>query len=149
MLAALLHLLLEHWVNKHEVSEKLMVTAESLDLQMEAVREQSPVLQFMETLSNEDLQNILEQRMRTEYFERLLKKWMEEHGYTDLKDSYLRRLITERFKINRKVMRFTENGEKFNSSRSYLEQPLPDTLNVINELLSGERTPSILDVTEE
>lgn len=138
MLAAFLHLLLEHWVNEDELSTKLAMTAESLDLQVEAIWEASPVLRWLEDVaatSTKFHQDLLASKVRVETFLEAFQPWLETHGYKNVEDGFLMHLMKENFIMDRKT--FTIEGRK--TSRRYIKDVMPDTKNAIQILLEGGR----------
>lgn len=137
MLAALLHLLIKHWVNKTEVATKLALTIESLDLQVQAVWTASPVLRFLEWMSGRDsqfLQDILMQKMPVDKFTLPYREWLNENGYKQWDDSYVLKQLEESFEFGRKS--FWMNGR--NTTKRYIKSVYSDTLNAIQMLIAGE-----------
>jgi len=142
MLAAFLYLLRQHWVNKEDLKDKLRLTAESLDLQLQAVWNVSPMLRYLEWVSGrtpETLQDILDGKMLVNPFLENYRVWLETNGYKNMEDDYLLRQMTHNFVTDRKTFRLakTPGGEKKPTSARYIKTVLPDTLNAINMLLAG------------
>ncbi|QFG04927.1 DNA primase [Microbacterium phage PhriedRice] len=137
-LAAFLHLLIEHWVNKSEVADKLQITADSMDLQMNAVWQMSPILRFLEYTANRDknfLQDILDKKMLVDTFMLAYRPWLEANGYSkNMEDDYLVTQMNDAFVTDRKTVRI--DGKP--TSRRYIKSVLRDTANAINTLLAGE-----------
>lgn len=139
MLAALLHLLLEHWVNKNETATKLLLTTESLDMQLSAVWDESPLLRFLEYLVTRDLatlKGLQESRVMVDAFLGAYRPWLGENGYKNLEDSYLLKQLQDHFTIDRKTVRI----EGSPTTRRYIKAVSPDTANAINLLLAGGAT---------
>ena len=135
-LAAFLHLLLTHWVNEDEVASKLQVTADSLDLQMQAVWSMSPILRFLEYTSGRDrdfLQNILDQKMIVDTFMLAYRPWLENNGYRNMEDDYLMQQMNDHFTTDRKTFRV----DKKPTTKRYIKSVSADTANAINTLLRG------------
>ena len=135
-LAAFLHLLLIHWVNKKEVATKLQVTADSLDLQMQAVWVMSPVLRFLEFAAsrNKDfLDEILNQKMIVDVFIAAYRPWLESNGYRNMEDSYILQQLDDHFITDRKSFRINKKP----TTKRYIKSVQPDTRNAINTLLQG------------
>jgi phage/plasmid-associated DNA primase len=136
MLAALLHLLLMHWVNRDEVATKLALTVESMDLQMESVWQASSVLRFLEETARRDpqfLTNILAKKMMTDVFLTSYRPWLDSNGYKNMEDDYLLTQLNDHFTMDRKSFRV----EGRTTTRRYIKTVSPDTLNVMNRLLAG------------
>lgn len=136
MRAALLHLLLTHWVNKSEKNEKLQKTAKSLDMQTQAVWALSPVLRFLEWMVSRDtvfLQDIVTQKMPVDRFMASYRGWLENNGYKHLEDSYVLSQLEEYFVFGRKTFRSPNPATK-----RYIASVTSDTQNTIQLLLSGE-----------
>ena len=137
MVAALLHLLLGHWVNKTEKAEKLRLTAESLDMQLQAVWSVSPLLRFLEWMSTRTpkfLQDILDKKMPTEDFISHYRTWLENNGYRNMEDDYVLRQLKDYFIMDRKTFRV--DGRP--TTKRYIKSVTPDALNAINLLLQGQ-----------
>ena len=108
MLAALLDLLLKHWVNKSEVAEKLRLTVDSLDMQMQAIWASSPVLRFLEFTSARDvlfLKNIVEKKVTVDVFLAAFRPWLDSNGYKNMEDDYLLQQLGDHFVMDRKSFR--------------------------------------------
>lgn len=137
MLAAFLDLLIKHWVNKDEVGEKLQLTAQSLDMQLQAVWSASPLLRFLEWISGRDtkfLNNVVAGKVTTEDFLNAYRPWLDENGYKNMEDSYLLKMLDDHFVTARKT--FRPNGKP--TTKRYIKSVRADTLNAINLLLRGE-----------
>lgn len=144
MLAALLELLIEHWVEEHEVADKLQLTAKSLDLQLESVWNASSVIRFLEHIASRDpsfLKNLVDKDMRVDQFLPPYRAWMEENGYGRTEDRVLISHMNECFVMDRKSFWI----EKKNTTRRYIKAVRPDTLNAINVLLRAESLEDILN----
>lgn len=151
VLAAFMHLLLGHWVNKNEVKDKLRLTAESLDLQLQAVWNVSPMLRYLEWVAGrtpQTLQDILDGAMLVNPFIANYRTWLETNGYKNMEDDYLLRQLNDNFVTDRKTFRLAKipGGEKKPTSARYIKSVHTDTLNAINMLLAGV---SLDGVTEE
>jgi phage/plasmid-associated DNA primase len=145
MLAALVELMLQHWVTKDTLEEKLAITAESMDLQMNAVWTNSPIIRFLEWMSGREmnfLEDIVNKKMMVDVFLLSYRSWCDNNGYKNIEDDYLLQVIGEHFTIGKKTFRI--NGKP--TSRKYLEKVGSDTLNSIQALLRGE---SIVAETED
>jgi len=141
--AAFLHLLLKHWVNKNEVKDKLALTAESLDLQLQAVWNVSPMLRYLEWVAGRTpkvLQDILDGVMMVNPFIEHYRTWLETNGYKNMEDDYLLRQLNDNFVTDRKTFRVQRApGEpKKPTTARYIKSVHADTLNAINMLLAGE-----------
>ncbi|QNN98051.1 DNA primase [Microbacterium phage Fede] len=136
MLAAMLDLLIRHWVMKDEIAAKLSVTADSMDLQMQAVWTSSPILRFLEYTAARDrafLQKILDQQMIVDVFLFTYRPWLEANGYKNMEDDYLMQQIGDHFVTDRKTFRI----DKKPTTKRYIKSCLDDTNNAINTLLLG------------
>ena len=134
MLAALLALLLRHWVTKKDAADLLAPTAESVDLQMEAVWNISPLLRFLEHISSRDdkfLSTIMTSMMRTEVFISTFREWLENNGYKNMEDTYIVTMLKDHFVLDRKTFRAV------GGTRQFIKDVLPDTANAIQTLLQG------------
>lgn len=138
MLAALLHLMITHWVNKDEVAAKLQLTAESLDLQLQAVWNVSPLLRFLEHAIQRDPQfghSLQQGKMEVATFLTAYRPWLESNGYKNQEDDFLLRQMKSHFNVDRKTIRVSNKP----TTRRVITQILPDTLNAINMLLQNPR----------
>ncbi|AZV01766.1 DNA helicase [Microbacterium phage LilyLou] len=136
MLAALLQLLLDHWVNENELDEKLALTAESLDMQMSAIWAMSPVLRFLEWMALRDqkfLQEIVAKQMVVEKFMTNYRKWLENNGYRNMEDDYILQTLNDNFEMKRKTVR----PEGKPTTRLCIVGLAQDTDNAIQTLLQG------------
>lgn len=143
-LAAMLSLLLKHWVNKGELADKLALTAQSMDLQMESVWAASPLLRFLEHTARRDkefLQKIIGQKMMIDTFMAAYRPWLDTNGYKNVEDDYLLQMINDSFVQDRKTFRVEGKA----TSRRYIKSVQPDTLNVINRLLDGDTLEGAAD----
>jgi len=144
MLAALLALLLKHWVTKAEKAEKLRLTAESLDLQMEAVKQGSPVLRFLEDTAERDpqfLHTILNGQMLRDTFYVSFKPWLEDNGYKNTEKGFLDQLMKEQFDMSNSMK--LAPGKY--TTRWHIKGVKTDALNVINHLLGTETDVEVLE----
>lgn len=144
MLAAFLQLLIRHWVTKSTLKDKLALTAESLDLQMEAVWELSPVIRFLEYMDTRDenfLKNLRSTQMQVSDFIDAYRPWMVDNGYRNGEDDYIMGQLKNSFKMERKTIRINNRP----TSRRCIVGILPDTLNAIATLEKGE---SVVDHAE-
>ncbi|QCG78290.1 DNA primase [Microbacterium phage AloeVera] len=135
-LAALLLLLTRHWVNKGEVADKLQMTADSLDLQMQAVWSMSPILRFLEHTASRDsqfLQDILDGKMIVDRFMTAYRPWLDANGYRNVEDDYLMQQMNDNFKLDRKTFRI----DKKPTTKRYIKSVNNSTSNAINTLLQG------------
>lgn len=140
MVAAFLQLLLQHWVHKSEIKTKLALTAESLDLQMEAVWNASPVLRYLEYMASRDaefLNTLLAKDLEVNVFLEGYRQWMNENGYKNVEDSYLLKQLSDSFIAERKTRRMKINGVTKPTTRRWITGIQPDTLNAINALLES------------
>jgi hypothetical protein len=136
MVAALLHLMLAHWVNEDDVKDKLQLTAISLDLQLQAVWSVSPIFRYLEWCATRDakvLEDVGSGKMIVNTFLNSYRAWLETNGYRSMEDDYLLRQLNNSFKIGRKTVRV---GGKPTTQRVILSV-LPDTQNAINLLQQG------------
>jgi len=143
-LAALLALLIKHWVMKSEKAEKLRLTVESLDLQMEAVKQGSPVLRFLEDTSEKDpvfLRTIMDGQMLRDTFYRSFKPWLEENGYKNTEKGFLDQLMKEQFDMSNSMK--IAPGKY--TTRWHIKGVKTDALNVINHLLGTETDVEVLE----
>ncbi|QYC53773.1 DNA primase [Microbacterium phage EugeneKrabs] len=138
MLAAMLQLLLDHWVNEDELDEKLALTAESLDMQMNAIWAMSPVLRFLEYMGSRDtkfLQEIVDKKMIVDSFMSKYRLWLEANGYKNMEDDYILQTLNDNFDMKRKTVR--PDGKP--TTRLCIVSIAPDTTNAIETLLKGEQ----------
>ncbi|QDF16956.1 DNA primase [Microbacterium phage YellowPanda] len=136
MLAALLQLLLDHWVNEDELDEKLALTAESLDMQMTAIWNMSPILRFLEWMSLRDmgfLQTIVDKKMPVDLFMTSYRSWLENNGYRNMEDDYILQTLGDSFETKRKTIR----PEGKPTTRLCIVGIATDTENAIQTLMMG------------
>lgn len=139
MIAAFLHLLIQHWVQKNELSEKLALTVQSLDLQMKAMWDINPVMRFLEWAHERDdqiLQTIMDKKMLWNIFTMRFRDWLDSNGYKNMEDDYVMTMLKNSFVDDRKSFRLP--GSKGPTTQRYIKSVLPDTLNVIQRLMQGE-----------
>ena len=137
MLAAFLVLLLQHWVLKSEKAEKLRLTAESLDLQMEAVKQGSPVLRFLEDVAELDsrfLRNVLSGTMLRDTFYTAFVPWLETNGYKNTEKHFLDQLMQEQF-VMHNSLRLAPG--KY-TTKWHIKSVKVDAANAIHHMLSEE-----------
>ena len=136
MLAAFLVLLLQHWVLKSEKSEKLRLTAASLDLQMEAVKAGSPVLRFLEDVAQVDsrfLENVLSGTMLRDTFYVAFVPWLESNGYKNTEKHFLDQLMSEQFVMHNSLK--VAPGKY--TTKWHIRSVKVDAANAIQHMLNG------------
>jgi hypothetical protein len=137
MLGAFLELLLLHFVHKKEVGTKLLLTAESLDMQMDAMWDINPVFRFLEYTHGRDnkfLDSIVNGKMIWSTFIDGFRLWLENNGYRNMEDDYLMTMMKNSFIDGRKSFRVSGKP----TTQRYIAKVLPDTANAIEVLRSGE-----------
>lgn len=133
MLGALLSLLVDHYVRREDVAEKLELTQASLDLQLDQVFLGSPVLQFMEHLGSTDpsaIAKIESGNMTTETFLASFKPWAQSQGMSDRGDGDLLAMMNNSFNVGWKSQRV--NGVPTN--KRTIRSIRPETLKALEQL---------------
>lgn len=132
MLGALLSLLIDHYVKPDQIADKLSLTKGSMDLQMEQVWLGSPVLQFLEHLSNNGgIQKL--PGTTVENFMASFKPWAEQQGMHERSDGDLLSMLKISFELGWKSVR--EAGGKPTSKR--VIKSLKKETEMALELLKG------------
>ena len=135
-LSALFHLLLEHWVNADEIAEKLTETLTSLDMKMDTIWNDTPMLRFLEYTIHRDskfVRDLYEGLVSVETLITAYRLWLENNGYKNLEDSILLQHVAENFSTERKSMRVNNKP----TTRRMVTAPNSDAKNVIELLLQS------------
>lgn len=134
-LGALLSLLIDHYVREDELAGKLALTAGSIELQLEQVFLGSPVLQFLDTLteSPDALKKLEEGKMFVDDFISSFKPWMESQGFPERSDAALLEMVTASFQIGWKTRRDPQKKNKPTSKRC-IQAIKPETLLALEQL---------------
>lgn len=129
-LGALLALLIEHFVPENELAERLKPTQGSLDLQVEQVYLNSPVLQFIESLDDKQIKRLIDGNMPVDAFLASFKPWMESQGNSERSDADLLEMMKGALNIGWKTLRI--DGKPKNTRM--IREVKPETLVAINQL---------------
>ena len=133
MLGALLSLLIDRYVKKSEVAEKLALTRESLDLQMEQVWMGNSVLQFLEHVSSGDpkfLDSLSAGQVMVDTFTASFKPWLESQGQHERSDGDMLGMLKTAFEIGWKTVRV--NGRP--TSQRRIKSVRPETLLALEQM---------------
>lgn len=130
MLGAFLSVLIDHYVEEHEVAEKLVLTAESLELQMEQVWMGSPLLQFLEQLDPGKFEDLKLKGMFLDDFLGFFRPWLEHQGAGERSDGDLIAMVKTAFEVGWKTKRV--NGKP--ASKRYITGMKPDTAAALHQM---------------
>jgi phage/plasmid-associated DNA primase len=131
MLGAFLALLIDHYVPKSQIAQKLALTDASMQLQLEQVWLGSPVLQYLETLDDSSLSKLEAGKMEVDTFMASFKPWAESQGI-ERSDGDLITLLNTSFNIRRKSLRKPASGKP--GQRRVIESLKPETILAIKEM---------------
>ena len=133
MLGALLSLLIDRYVKKSEVAEKLKLTRESLDLQMEQVWMGNSVLQFIEHVTSTNpkfLDDLTAGQVMVDTFTASFKPWLESQGQHERSDGDMLGMLKTAFDIGWKTVRV--NGRP--TSQRRIKSVRPETLLALEQM---------------
>lgn len=135
MLGAFLALLLDHFVQEHELAEKLAPTKGSAALQVEQTLLNSPVLQFISHLVSNDASmndKLRKQQMLDPLVESFMA-WRLQEGFNEFSTADTKRMFKEAFHLDWTSVR--EAGKV--SRKQRIRGPKPDVEGLL-DLLRGE-----------
>lgn len=133
MLGAFLALLLDHHVGRDQLAHKLKQTAGATLLQVEQQLLNSPLLQYLQHLVNQDAAWISKFEAGGQLVEPLVSSfmaWRLLEGYNEYSSADVKRMLKEYFHVDRKSVR--ENGKVI--KREQLGQPKPETQALLDQL---------------
>lgn len=137
MLGAFLSLLLDHFVQEHELADKLKQTAGAVTLQVEQNLINSPLHQFVEHLVLQDPKWIERFRTTGTMVEPLVDSfmaWRVQEGFTEYSSTDVKRLFKDGFRTDWKT--FRENGKVVKKQR--IIGAKPDILAMLAQLEGTE-----------
>jgi hypothetical protein len=125
MLGAFLALLVEHYVQEHELATKLALTQTSIELQMEQMWLGNPMLQFLEHLAAKDmgaLDKVASGKTWVNDFINAFKPWADGQNLGERSDGDLVMLMKSVFVIDSKTRNL--NGKR--GRQKYIQQLRPE-----------------------
>jgi phage/plasmid-associated DNA primase len=132
-LGAFLSLLLDHYVQEHEIPIKLKLTQASVELQLEQMWLGNPVLQYMEHLALQapgKLDELQQGKLWVEDFLNSFKPWAETQGMQERNDGDIVNLMKTVFVIGSK----TRNKNQKRSTQRYIKELRQETELVYQQL---------------
>jgi phage/plasmid-associated DNA primase len=132
-LGAFLSLLLDHYVQEHEIPTKLKLTQASVELQLEQMWLGNPVLQYMEHLALQapgKLDELQQGKLWVEDFLNSFKPWAETQGMQERNDGDIVNLMKTVFVIGSK----TRNKNQKRSTQRYIKELRQETELVYQQL---------------
>ena len=132
LLGAFLSLLLDHFVTKYELADKLKQTSGSSALQVEQNLLNSPLHQFVSYLVSSDASwnDRLRQPVMVDPLVDSFMAWRVDEGFTEFSTADVKRLFKEGFSTDWKTVR--EAGKVVKKQR--LLEPKPEILALLNQL---------------
>ena len=133
MLGALLSLLIDRYVKKNELAERLKLTQESLDLQMEQVWMGNSVLQFIEHVTSTTakfLDDLTAGQVMVDTFTASFKPWLESQGQHERSDGDMLAMLKTAFELGWKTVRV--NGKP--TSKRAIKSVRPETLLALEQM---------------
>jgi hypothetical protein len=143
-LGAFLSLLIDHYVQAHEIADKLKLTDASLELQMEQMWMGNPMLQFMEHLAMKDmsaLDKVASGKTWLNDFLNSFKPWAESQNMQERNDGDLVALMKSAFVIDSK----TRNDKGKRSTQRYIKELRPETELLYNQLKGAHSGTGLLE----
>lgn len=137
MLGAMLSLLLDHFVQKHEIAEKLRATSGSSALQVEQNLLNSPLHQFISYLVNQDAKfadKLLGETLPIDPLVESFMAWRVQEGFTEFSTVDIKRMFREGFYTEWKTVR--ENGRVVKKQR--ISGPKPDVHALLTQMKGDE-----------
>jgi phage/plasmid-associated DNA primase len=132
-LGAFLALLLEHYVQEHEIPTKLKLTQASMDMQLEQMWITNPILQFMEHLAGQSpkkLDDLQAGKIWLDDFLNAFKPWADTQGMQERSDGDLVNLMKSAFIVASK----TRNQSGKRSTQRFIKALRPETEMVYEQL---------------
>lgn len=143
MLGAFLSLLIDNFVKIEELGEKLALTEQSMEMQLEQVWMGSPVLQHLETLNPAELDKLSAGQMEVDVYMASFRPWAETQNMPERTDAHLLSMMKQSFDIGRKTIRV--NGKP--TSRRFIRALREETLAALQQM-EGD-TNDVEDFDEE
>ena len=136
LLGAFLSLLLDHFVTKYEIADKLKQTSGSSALQVEQNLLNSPLHQFVSYLVSSDASwnDRLRQPVMVDPLVDSFMAWRVDEGFTEFSTADVKRLFKEGFSTDWKTVR--EAGKVVKKQR--LLEPKPEILALLNQLKGAD-----------
>lgn len=137
MLGALLSQLLEHFVRHDEVATKLKQTKKAAELQVEQQLLNSPLLQFLQYLVQQDpawIQRFGNGGLKLDPLVGSFMAWRLEEGFSDYSTADVQKIIRNGFHSERRSVR--EGGKIL--KQWFLMDPKPETLALLDQLKGEE-----------
>ena len=136
LLGAFLSLLLDHFVTKYELADKLKQTSGSSALQVEQNLLNSPLHQFVSYLVSSDASwnDRLRQPVMVDPLVGSFMAWRVDEGFTEFSTADVKRLFKEGFSTDWKTVR--EAGKVVKKQR--LLEPKPEILALLNQLKGAD-----------
>lgn len=136
LLGAFLSLLLDHFVTKYELADKLKQTSGSSALQVEQNLLNSPLHQFVSYLVSSDASwnDRLRQPVMVDPLVDSFMAWRVNEGFTEFSTADVKRLFKEGFSTDWKTVR--EAGKVVKKQR--LLKPKPEILALLNQLKGAD-----------
>ena len=136
LLGAFLSLLLDHFVTKYELADKLKQTSGSSALQVEQNLLNSPLHQFVSYLVSSDASwnDRLRQPVMVDPLVDSFMAWRVDEGFTEFSTADVKRLFKEGFSTDWKTVR--EAGKVAKKQR--LLEPKPEILALLNQLKGAD-----------
>lgn len=136
LLGAFLALLLDHFVTKYELADKLKQTSGSSALQVEQNLLNSPLHQFVSYLVSSDASwnDRLRQPVMVDPLVDSFMAWRVDEGFTEFSTADVKRLFKEGFSTDWKTVR--EAGKVVKKQR--LLEPKPEILALLNQLKGAD-----------
>ena len=136
LLGAFLSLLLDHFVTKYELADKLKQTSGSSALQVEQNLLNSPLHQFVSYLVSSDASwnDRLRQPVMVDPLVDSFMAWRVDEGFTEFSTADVKRLFKEGFSTDWKTVR--EAGKVVKKQR--LLEPKPEILALLNQLKGAD-----------
>ena len=136
LLGAFLSLLLDHFVTKYELADKLKQTSGSSALQVEQNLLNSPLHQFVSYLVSSDASwnDRLRQPVMVDPLVDSFMAWRVNEGFTEFSTADVKRLFKEGFSTDWKTVR--EAGKVVKKQR--LLEPKPEILALLNQLKGAD-----------
>ena len=136
LLCAFLSLLLDHFVTKYELADKLKQTSGSSALQVEQNLLNSPLHQFVSYLVSSDASwnDRLRQPVMVDPLVDSFMAWRVNEGFTEFSTADVKRLFKEGFSTDWKTVR--EAGKVVKKQR--LLEPKPEILALLNQLKGAD-----------
>lgn len=145
MLGAFLALLIDHYVEEHEVAEKLKLTEASITLQMEQVFMDSPILQFLESLDPGKFEDLKDKGMWMETFVASFRPWLQSQGAGERSDGDISTMLKDHFELVWRTRRI--HGKA--ASHRYIKGLKPETSITLEQMKKGIDEDDTEDLDKE